>query len=263
MAMRFSPATIDESNLLSVTTADGFAAGVHEVLRKVVSAIDAAEAVDLLAQGAKRLGATSSCFISLVREAGDALGTYRMLLACDARWGTEYVANGWFDFDPWLNHALRSEEPVLASTLSVETRPAQEMVARATALGFRSTVVAPSPSAVGSARVGVLYIGSDHAGYFDNDGYKDVRPLAQALAMELHGWWLRALRRELTSRIRLTDADLELLRHQEGGRSSKAIEKALGVPAKTIDCRFQRINAKLGASSRKGAARIAKLYGLL
>ena len=81
--------------------------------------------------------------------------------------------------------------------------------------------------------------------------------------MELHGWWMRSLRRELAERVRITDAELELLRFEDSGRGSKAIAAALGTEAKTIDCRFQRIIAKLGAPSRRAAVRIAKLYGLL
>jgi DNA-binding CsgD family transcriptional regulator len=137
------------------------------------------------------------------------------------------------------------------------------MVERAEEYGFRSVVVAPSPSAAGSSRVGVLYIASEHPGFYEGAGFEDVRPLAQALSMELHAWWLRSLRRELIARVRMSREELDLLRHENSGRGSKAIAKALGTEAKTIDCRFQRIIAKLGAPNRKAAVRLAKLYGLL
>ena len=110
------------------------------------------------------------------------------------------------------------------------------------------------------ARFGAALAG---VGDLDRDGFDDVRPLAQALSMELHAWWLRALRRELIARIRMSREELDLLRHEDSGHGSKAIARALGTQAKTIDCRFQRINAKLGAPNRKAAVRIARLYGLL
>ena len=44
---------------------------------------------------------------------------------------------------------------------------------------------------------------------------------------------------------------------------SKVIGAAMNLEAKTIDCRFQRLNAKLGAPDRRTAVRIARLYGLL
>ena len=37
----------------------------------------------------------------------------------------------------------------------------------------------------------------------------------------------------------------------------------LNVGAKTVDCRFQRVSAKLDTPNRRTAARIARLYGLL
>jgi DNA-binding CsgD family transcriptional regulator len=260
--MRSSHAETEPPTLRSVAEAEGFAARVHQVLRQVVSVSDPAGAVELLARGIREFGATSGCFVSFVRE-GNTAATCRMLLACDPRWGTEYLVNGWFNNDPWLSHALRSEEPIIASTLPAETPAEKAMVDRAAEYGFKSVVVAPSPSAAGASRVGVLYIGSERDGFFEGDGFDNVRPLAQALSMELHAWWLRALRRELVARIRMSGEELDLLRHEDSGHGSKAIAKALGTQAKTIDCRFQRINAKLGAPNRKAAVRIAKLYGLL
>lgn len=260
--MRFSRSADDEASLRRITGAEGFAAGVHEVLRQVASVSEPAVAVELLSRGARRLGASAGCFISFVREA-DTAATCRMLLACDPRWGTDYLVNGWFDTDPWLSHALRSEEPVVASTLPAETPAEKAMVSRAAEHGFKSAVVAPSPSAAGASRVGVLYIGTDRPGFFEGGGFEDVRPLAQALSMELHAWWLRKMRSELIDRIRMSPEEFDLLRREDRGEGSKTIAKALGTQATTIDCRFQRIIAKLGAPNRKEAARIARLYGLL
>jgi DNA-binding CsgD family transcriptional regulator len=260
--MRSSRREDDVPDLRWVTRADGFASRVHEVLREVGSVPEPAGAVDLLARGVRQFGGTAGCFISFVREA-DTAATCRMLLACDPRWGTDYLVNGWFDIDPWLSHALRSEEPVVASALPVGTPAERAMVERAAEYGFRSVGVAPSPSAAGVSRVGVLYMASERVGFFEGEGFEDVRPLAQALSMELHAWWLRMLRQELGARVRLSQEELALLRHEDSGHGSKAIARVLGTQAKTIDCRFQRINAKLGAPNRKAAVRIAKLYGLL
>lgn len=235
---------------------------MHEVLRRAADVFEASDAVDLLARASQRLGASSSCFLSFVRDA-DSSAAYRMLLACDPRWGTEYMSNGWFEIDPWLSYALHAEEPILASALTPQTDAQRAMVASAADHGLRSVVIAPAPSAAGGSRVGVLYVGSDVAGYFEGDGYRNVRPLAQALAMELHAWWTRTLRRELVRRARITDDDLVLLRHEALGHGSKLIAVDLHTEAKTIDCRFQRLNAKLGAPNRRAAVTIARLYGLL
>ena len=97
----------------------------------------------------------------------------------------------------------------------------------------------------------------------DNDGYARLRVLARALAMELHRWLRQTIRNELLARSWLTAADIELLRHEQAGHTSKVIGAALNIEAKTVDCRFQRVSAKLQAPDRRTAARIAHLYGLL
>jgi len=74
---------------------------------------------------------------------------------------------------------------------------------------------------------------------------------------------LQAIRQELLAKSRLTAADIELLRHEEAGHSSKVIGLALSIEAKTVDCRFQRVSAKLEAPDRRTAVRIARLYGIL
>jgi DNA-binding NarL/FixJ family response regulator len=126
-------------------------------------------------------------------------------------------------------------------------------------------VIAPAQSGAGTSRVGMLCHGSQHARHFEEGAGAKIRVLvrAWALAMELHRWLQQSMRRELLLRAKLTDAELELLRHQAAGHSSKVIGAALHVEATTIDCRFQRLNAKLDASDRRTALRIARLYGLL
>jgi DNA-binding NarL/FixJ family response regulator len=81
--------------------------------------------------------------------------------------------------------------------------------------------------------------------------------------MELHRWLLQSIRSELLIRSKLTAADIELLRHENAGHSSKVIGAALSIEAKTVGCRFQRVSAKLDAPNRRTAVRIARLYGLL
>ena len=78
-----------------------------------------------------------------------------------------------------------------------------------------------------------------------------------------HHWIAKSMREELLQGVRLTEADLNLLRHEAAGHSSKVIAAAMNTEAKTIDCRFQRVSSKLGAPNRRAAVRLARLYGLL
>ena len=263
MAMRSSANGTERTPLDELTGSAEFAARVHEKLCRVVDVVEAPDAVDLLERATNNLGATSSCFISFVRDVDSQSVAYRMLLACDPRWGTEYLMNKWFEVDPWLAYAMCSEVPTLATEIAVDNDAQRCMVASAAAHGFRSVVIAPAPSAAGISRVGVLYVGSDIDGFYEGDGYRRIRPLVQSLAMQLHEWWMRMLRDELMRSARITGEEVVLLRHQARGHGSKEIASALHTEGKTIDCRFQRLNAKLGAPNRRVAVRIARIYGLV
>ena len=78
---------------------------------------------------------------------------------------------------------------------------------------------------------------------------RGLAPLAKALIA------LDEERRALTTQVQIAQS-----RRNE---ASKLIGAAMNLEAKTIDCRFQRLNAKLGAPDRRTAVRIARLYGLL
>jgi len=259
--MKPSTAPGECSSLADLTRASDYGARILEFLPSISEAPDAEAAVCLFKRALQLIGADAGVFQSVIRD--DAMRTtYRSVLACDPLWAVEYAKHGWHDCDPWLRHALRSEEPTLGTALDV--RPDEEaFVTTSASLGFASAVVAPAPSCAGTSRVGVLTLGSHNVGFFEDEGYRLVRVIAKALAMELHRWLLQAIRKELLTLSRITAAELDLLRHEEAGHTSKMIGAALHIEPKTVDCRFQRLSAKLEAPDRRTAARIARLYGLI
>jgi DNA-binding CsgD family transcriptional regulator len=209
------------------------------------------------------LGADAAVFTSYLRD--DATrSSYRSLPACDPVWASEYAKQGWCEDDPWLRYAAHDTEPIRSSKLALHSPREQEFTDAASLHGFASAVIVPAPTSLGLSRVGVLSLGSATPGYFDDDeGYGTLRILARALAMELHAWLRQSVRDELLIKSRLTTADIELLRHEAAGHTSKVIAAMLHTEAKTIDCRFQRVSAKLDAPNRRVAVRIARLYGLI
>lgn len=208
------------------------------------------------------LGADAGVFLSCLRD--DAIRTsFRSIWACDPSWVAEYASNRWFEHDPWLRYASSRAEPIRSNDLTCLSNEEIHFIHAAALHGFTSALIAPAPSPVGLSRVGVLCLGSDDPSRFDGESFPKVRVLARALAMELHHWIEQSMREELLQGVRLTEADLSLLRHEAAGHSSKVIGTAMNLEAKTIDCRFQRLNAKLGAPDRRSALRIARLYGLL
>lgn len=260
--MKRSAANGEMPCLEALTGSPDYGARVVDLLRRLGDA-DAAETVlSLFEQTVANLGADAGVFMSYLRD--DATrASYRSLVACDPVWASEYARRGWFECDPWMRHATHDTEPVRSGELVLLSADEEAFVEASAAFGFASAVIAPAPTCVGLSRVGVLCIGSRRPGFFDDDGYATLRVLARALAMELHRWLLRSIRQELLVKSRLTAADIDLLRHENAGHSSKVIGAALSIEAKTVDCRFQRVSAKLDAPNRRTAVRIARLYGLL
>ena len=239
-----------------------YAAKVCEAVARIEAAPDASAVLGLMKWAVNCLGADAGVFTSFVRDDATNL-SYRSLLACDSLWGVEYARNGSFLDDPWLHHALCSASAIHASEL-IPAIPAQRTFCEAAAkFGFASAVIVPAPSAAGLSRVGVLCLGSATEGYFEADGYLLFRCLAQGLAMELHHWWYRRIRDELIAKVKITDDDLTLLRHEQQGHSSKVIATALNTLPRTVDCRFQRLTSRLGMANRRTAVRFAELYGLI
>lgn len=260
--MKRSAANGETHSLAALTRSPDYGARVIDILPAIGDAGTTEIAVDLFRQAVNHLGADAGVFMSYLRD--DATrASYRSLLACDPVWASEYARRGWYDHDPWLRHASHDTEPVRSSELKPVSGHEEAFAQASATLGFASAVIAPAPTCVGLSRIGVLCLGSNRPGFFDDAGYAKLRVLARALAMELHRWLLQAIRKELLAKSRLTAADIELLRHEQAGHTSKVIGAALHIEAKTVDCRFQRVSAKLDAPDRRTAVRIARLYGLL
>lgn len=260
--MKHSAANGESHTLAALTRSPEYGVRLIEILPAIGDAPTTEVAVDLFRQATVQLGADAGVFMSYLRD--DATrASYRSLLACDPLWASEYARRNWHDHDPWLRHATHETEPVRSSELQLTSANEEAFVQASAALGFASAVIAPAPTCAGQSRIGVLCLGSHRQGFFEDDGYGKVRVLARSLSMELHRWLLQAIRKELLAKSRLTAADIELLRHEEAGHTSKIIGAALNIEAKTVDCRFQRVSAKLDAPDRRTAMRIARLYGLL
>jgi Autoinducer binding domain/Bacterial regulatory proteins, luxR family len=254
--MTHSAANGESRSLAALTRSPEYGARLIEILPAIGDAPTTEVAVDLFRQATMQLGADAGVFLSYLRD--DATrASYRSMLA------SEYARRKWHDHDPWLRHATHETEPVRSSELELASADEEAFAQASASLGFASAVIAPAPTCAGQSRIGVLCLGSNRSGFFEDDGYGKVRVLARALSMELHRWLLQAIRKELLAKSRLTAADIELLRHEQAGHTSKVIGAALNIEAKTVDCRFQRVSAKLDAPDRRTAMRIARLYGLL
>jgi DNA-binding CsgD family transcriptional regulator len=248
--------------LAQVTAEPAYATTASELIQAVASAADEAEAVTLLSQAARCLGAESSAFVSFIRDDGSH-ESFRFLLACDPVWCHEYQRRAWYAHDPWLQYALAHSEPALVSNIPLGSGKQRELEELARHYGFASGLIVPAPSATSLSRVGVLCLGSSREGYFEAGGLGPLRIAARSLAMELHDWWIGRIKGELLANAGLTEEDLALLRWERRGLGTKAIASTLNTTTGAVDSRFQRLNQKLGVPNRRAAATLAAEYGLV
>ena len=261
-----SNATTDETParppLAVIVEQPDYLARVNAMIERIAAARDQATALELLRRSAQLLGAEHAAFVTFVRDDAD-VASCRFMLACAPGWCQRYLDANCIAHDPWLAYAAHHGEPVVASALRVGDVQARRVIDLASQHGFASAVLVPVHSGAGHSRISLLCLGCAQAGYFEGDGFGRFRLGARLLAAELHDWWMARLRRELVVRARITTAELELLRQEHQGHSSKRIAAALQVSPSSINSRFQRINIKLGVPNRRSAARLVADCGLL
>ena len=259
--MSSSPFIADTIGPASWPRTPASALQVVELLPRVRCADRAESAAELFRQLTHLIGADSGVFLSAIRD--DAMRTsIRSLMACDPRWAVEYARPGRQDQDPWLRYALDSQTPIRSTDLVV--RPwEEEFVLQSSKLGFRSALVVPAPTSFGAARVGVLVLGSNLVDRFHGEDAVPVQIVARAMAMELHESLLGVMRADLLKRSGIRPDELDLLRYEAAGHTSKVIAGGLDVTPKAVRRRFERAMRKLNAPDRETAVRIARLYGLI
>lgn len=252
----------DAASLADHVASTDYLDRIGSVVERIANATEQAAVHSLLREGTIVVGAESAIFVSFVRDNVD-VSSCRFMLACDPAWCRQYLDAGLIAHDPWLAYAAHHSEPVIASTLSFAEPERRRAIELATRSGFASAVLVPVHSGAGHSRISLLCLGWPSRGYFEAGGFGRFKLGARALACELHEWWLARIRSELIARARITPGDLELLRHQCQGHSSKRIAAELRVSRSSINSRFQRMNSKLGVANRRMAARLAAECGLI
>lgn len=257
-----TPARPEGPALARIVAAANYTDHVAAIAECIGEARDQATVHALLVEGVHALGAEHAVFVSFIRDNAD-LSACRFMLVCEPGWCQRYLAAGCFAHDPWLAYAAHHSEPIPASSLPVLDAEGQRVIALAQQNGFASAALIPEHSGAGHSRISLLCLGSTQPHFFEGEGFGRFRLGARLLAAELHDWWQARIRRELIVKARITQSDLELLRHEHQGHSSKRIAAELNVSKSSINSRFQRMNMKLGVPNRRLAARLAVECGLL
>ena len=251
-------------NTLDAVLAD--AGHVNAVLTSISSIDtmgDPGDACERLRTIAGQLGFESAAFATFLQN-DPWHQSYRFLLACrDDRWCASYQRNAWFADDPWLAYARTCSTPAKISDIDCRSDKQREIVGMARQYGVSQGLIVPCPPATGISRLGVLMLGCADSGYLDTPAYSKLKVIARSLASELLDWYVSFMREELRSAAKLTDADVDLLRCEREGMSTKDIERRLGFHSAAINSRFQRIIAKMQVSGRRAASQVAAEYGLI
>lgn len=233
------------------------AADLCELAGSLVVA-DEATAISTLELASRVGGADAALFVWVVPGPNEQLW-FRSIAALDPRWGTTMLRRLHEGPCSWLAHAARSSEPVLVREPGAACE--QGNAAATDVPDIRAAWLVPAPCPRSSDALGLLILaGTDETRL---DVTRAVLPAYRALALALAEWFQRRGREELVQRAHLTERDLDLLRHEQMGHGSKRIAVALQSEAKTIDCRFHRLNARLGVANRRDAVRLCQRYGLL
>ena len=233
-----------------------------ELVSLLPCAADGSEVAALLAHAAALLGAETAAFASFMKD-DESYESYRFILACDAAWCLEYESGACFMHDPWLDYARQHSEPMLAANIRAKTKRELEVVALAERYGFASAVIVPAQAPKGLSRLGALCLGSTEPNHFTGEAFSVVAFAATPLAMRLHEWQIAQLGKELMDSAPLSETDMDLLRHERQGHGSKQIAAELKMNPLSFDSRWQRLNARLGVTSRFAAASKAAEYGLI
>lgn len=251
-----------QSTLSQITTRADFLSGMADVTRRITEATEGSDVTDLLREATRRAGADVAAFASFMRD-DEFFDSYRFIPACDSLWCQAYENDACYLHDTWLAYARHHSEPTLAHHLPARTAKEQAVRALAREHGFVSALIVPAQAPQGLTRLGALCIGSRDPGFFDNEHLPLLTFAATALALRLHDWQVAQLRNELLQSASFSSDDLTLLQHARDGLKSKDVARAINTTPMAVDSHWQRLNAKLGVTSRSAAVRRAAEYGLI
>lgn len=240
---------------------EGYASRAAKLTEQCAQAREPAELTNLVQQAGLILGADHAFFTDFEHD-GVVLRHCRYMVERDAAWSLEYFDGALAEHDPWLSYAMFNSRPVLAHEV-LPSDPHEEAVVNLFRKGgFASAVLVPVPT-IDRFHGGLLCLGSEMVDYFDDEHLPRMVRAARMLALEVHEWWRSRTRDAMLRLVHLNAVDLELLRHEQMGHSTKKIANVLSMSEAAINSRFQRMIAQLGVRSRRGAVAWATEYGLL
>ena len=244
----------------------GIPSEVHDVMDAIgelTHCATEADAVALVKGVVQALGGHSFVYTTLLPTVFNDV-SLRYFFWCKPELCKTYSQRLWRMNDPYLEYARWNNAPILGSKVKVITPGQAEMKRVSAELGFRSGLVVPTHTAMGSGkRMGLLYVGSEDPEEMAEPMFLSKRVQYGALGSELLLWWNARLRQQAMRKYSLLELDVEMLQHSRIGKVACEIAALYDIKVTAVYKRLNEIKEKFDVEKIEAAVRIAEAEGIL
>jgi hypothetical protein len=246
----------------------GIMSEVHDVMDTIAELADCAteaEAAVLVRDVVEMLGAQWFVYTTLLPTAfGEANESLRYFIGCSQELCKVYSKRMWCMNDPFFEYARSNSAPILGSKIKVQTSGQAEMMRVSAELGFRSGLVVPTHTSMGSGkRMGLLYVGSEDPAEVAEPQFLRKRVQYGALGTELLLWWNARLRKQAMRKYSLLERDVEMLQLSRRGKVACEIAALYDMKIAAVYKRLNAIKERFDVERIEQAVRHAEAEGIL
>jgi len=246
----------------------GIMADVHDVMDLISDLSDCTtevEAAVLVKDVVEQLGGDWFVYTTLLPTVfGDENDSFRYFIGCSPELCKLYSKRMWAMNDPFFEYAKSNSAPILGSKIKLQTPGQVEMMRASSELGFRSGLVIPTHTSMGSGkRMGLLYVGSEQPEDIAEPMFLRKRVQYGALGTELLLWWNARLRQQAMRKYSLTDSDVEMLQLSRRGKVACEIAALYDIKVAAVYKRLNTIKEKFDVDKMDQAVKHAEAEGIL
>lgn len=246
----------------------GIMSEVHDVMDTIADlayCTTEAEAAVLVRDVVKLLGAHWFVYTTLMPTVfSDVNESFRYFVGCSPELCKAYNKRMWCMNDPFFDYARSNNAPILGSKIKVQTSGQAEMMRLSADLGFRSGLVVPTHTSMGSGkRMGLLYVGSEEPEEVAEPQFLRKRVQYGALGSELLLWWNARLRQQAMRKYSLLEIDVEMLQLSRKGKVACEIAAIYDIKVAAVYKRLNTIKEKFDVEKIDQAVKHAEAEGIL
>lgn len=246
----------------------GIMSDVHDVMDTIgelAYCTTEVEAAVLVKDVVEMLGAHWFVYTTLLPTVfGEVNESFRYFIGCSPELCKMYNKRMWVMNDPFFEYARSNSAPILGSKIKVQTSGQAEMMRTSAELGFRSGLVVPTHTSMGSGkRMGLLYVGSEEPEEVAEPQFMRKRVQYGALGTELLLWWNARLRQQAMRKYSLLETDVEMLQLSRKGKVACEIAAVYDIKVAAVYKRLNAIKEKFDVDKIDQAVKHAEAEGIL